>query len=176
MVAGKEKGLLMVYTGEGKGKTTAALGQALRAAGHGYRVLVINFMKGRDYGELKAAHYLPQFEMLKAGRDGFVDRDNPDEEDLRLAAEGMARAKEALSSGQYDLVILDELNVAVHYNLVPLEDLLELINNKRPGVNVIITGRHAHEKIIEMADMVSEVKEVKHHFTAGIGARKGIEY
>lgn len=172
-----EKGLIMVYTGNGKGKTTAALGQALRAAGHGFRVLVINFMKGRDYGEVKAAEFLPNLKIVKAGRDKFVNRENPDPEDLRLAEKGFALAKEAVKSGRYDLVILDEINQVVSYNLIPLQEVLDLLDYSRnPDVHVILTGRDAPPEFLERADLVSEVREIKHHYTSGIKAQKGIEY
>jgi len=172
----EKRGLIMVYTGDGKGKTTAALGQAFRAAGHGFKVLVINFMKGRDYGEAKAASYLPDFEVIKAGTGKFVDPDNPGEEDLRLAAEGLARARKAALEGDCDLVVLDEINVAVSFNLVSFRDVLDLVKNKRPEVTLILTGRDAPPEFLEMADLVSEVKEVKHHYMSGVKAQKGIEF
>ncbi|MGI5876773.1 MAG: cob(I)yrinic acid a,c-diamide adenosyltransferase [Dethiobacteria bacterium] len=172
----EKKGLVMIYTGNGKGKTTAALGQAFRAAGHGYRILIINFMKGWDFGEAKAAAYLPNMEVVKAGRETFVDKDNPDEKDLRLAAAGLARAREAACSGDYDLIVLDEINVAVHYNLIPLQEVLELIENRLPEVDLILTGRYVPAEFLEIADLVSEIKEIKHHYQDGAVARKGIEY
>lgn len=166
----------MIYTGDGKGKTTAALGQAFRAAGHGLKVLIINFMKGRDYGEAKAAAFLPHFEVVKAGSGKFVDRDHPSEEDLQLAAEGLARAKKAAQEGEYDLIILDEINVAVNFNLIPLREIVDLAENKRKKVTLIFTGRDAPAEFIEMADLVSEVKEIKHHYLKGVKAQKGIEF
>ncbi len=171
-----KNGLIMVYTGNGKGKTTAALGLAFRAAGHGEKVLIINFMKGWKYGEAKAAAFLPGFEVIKAGREKFVDKDNPDKEDIELARKGFRKAKEALTSGTYDLVVLDEMNNVVDFNLVPLKDVLDLLENKHSEVNVVLTGRNAPLEIIELADMVSEVKDIKHHFDKGIPARKGIEF
>ncbi len=169
-------GLVMVYTGDGKGKTTAALGLAFRAAGHGLKVLAVHFLKGRDYGEAKAAEIFPNFDVVKAGREKFVNRDNPDPEDVKLAKEGLSRAGEAAASGQYDLIVLDEINVALNYNLVSLQDVLELIEKRAPGVNLVLTGRNAPPEILEKADMISEVKEIKHHFASGIKAREGIEY
>ena len=171
-----QKGLVMVYTGDGKGKTTAALGLAFRAAGHGLKVLAVHFLKGRDYGEAKAAECFPHFDVVKAGREKFVNRDNPDPEDLRLAKEGLARAKEAAANGEYDLIVLDEVNVALNYNLVTLDEVLGLIDSRVPGVNLVLTGRNAPPEILEKADMVSEVKDIKHHFASGIKAREGIEY
>ncbi len=170
------KGLVLVYTGDGKGKTTAALGLAFRAAGHGFKILAIHFLKGRDYGEAKAAEHLPNFETVKAGRDKFVNRDNPDPEDVKLAAEGMARARESAAKGTHNLILLDEINVALNYNLVSLQEVLELIDTRAPGVDLVLTGRNAPPEILEKADMVSEVKDIKHHFASGTKAREGIEY
>ncbi len=171
-----QKGLVMVYTGDGKGKTTAALGLAFRAAGHGFRILTVHFMKGRNYGEAMAAAQLPHFDVIKAGREKFVDPDNPDPEDLRLAAEGLARAQKAAADGEYDLIVLDEINVAVNFNLVSLREVLGLLDSRAPGVDLVLTGRNAPPEILARADMVSEVRDIKHHFASGIKARKGIEY
>jgi cob(I)alamin adenosyltransferase len=171
------RGLVMVYTGNGKGKTTAALGLALRAVGHGRRVLMLQFMKGGGtYGECTAARMLPGFEIVQKGLPSFVDRDNPDPESLRLAGEAVAMARDALTSGRWDLVILDELNVALDFGLVTLEDVLSLLDARRPDIDVVLTGRRAHPEVVSRADLVSEVLEVKHHYRQGIPARKGIEY
>jgi len=173
----KLKGLLMVYSGNGKGKTTAALGLALRSVGHGRRVLMLQFMKGGDsYGECCAARMLPGFEIVQKGLPSFVDRTNPDPESLRLAAEAMDLAREALTSPQYDLVVLDELNVALDFGLVTLADVLALLDARRPDLDVVVTGRRAHPEIVRRADMVSEVLEIKHHYQQGVEAKKGIEY
>lgn len=172
----EEKGLVMVYTGDGKGKTTAALGLALRSLGHGARVIMIQFMKGRTYGELMAAKHLPGFEILMTGRDAFVDCDNPEEIDVEMAREGFAKAVEYVLSGQYQMVILDELNVAVDYGLIDLPAVLDLVAKRPPGVDLVITGRGASPALMEMADLVSEVREIKHHYQQGIDARPGIEY
>lgn len=179
MKNGKEgrSGLVMVYTGDGKGKTTAAVGMGLRAVGHGLKVYLVNFLKGADYGEyLAAARHLPDFTIIKAGRVGFINRGDLDPIDLKMAAEGFQKAKVALLGGEYSMVILDEINVAVDYGLIPLQDLLELINNRPPGVDIVLTGRAADKALIEVADLVSEVKAIKHHYAKGIKARKGIEY
>jgi cob(I)alamin adenosyltransferase len=176
LVSDERKGLVMVFTGKGKGKTTAAAGMALRAVGHNLKVFMVHFLKGRDYGEFLAARYLPRLTIVKAGRDQFVNPDNPDPVDVELACEGFKRAKEAVMSGEYDLVVLDEINVAVDYGLLPLEDLLDLIEKRPPGVDLVLTGRGAAQALIEKADLVSEIKEIKHHYTQGIAARKGIEY
>lgn len=172
-----EQGLLMVYTGNGKGKTTAALGLALRAVGHGKKVLMVQLMKGGDsYGECAAARSLPDFEIVQKGLPSFVDRDDPGEEDLRLAAEALALARQALTSPEYDMVILDELNVALDFNLVSLDDILDLLAARRPDLDVVLTGRRAHPAIVKAADMVSEVLEIKHHYQKGVDARRGIEF
>ncbi|HOA36362.1 MAG TPA: cob(I)yrinic acid a,c-diamide adenosyltransferase [Bacillota bacterium] len=176
MVEETNKGLVMVYTGDGKGKTTAAVGQALRALGHGFRVYMIHFMKGRDYGEFLAAEKLPRLTVDRAGRDCFVNRENPDPVDIELAREGFSRAVKAVKSGDYDLVVLDEINVAVDYGLIPEAELLKLLEEKPPGVDLILTGRGASPELIKRADMVSEVLMIKHHYNSGVAARKGIEY
>lgn len=173
-----KKGLVLVYTGNGKGKTTAALGLALRAVGHDEKVYIIQFMKGNEkYGEVQAVRkYLPNTELVQKGLDKFVKKGNPSEEDLKLAKEGIDLAKDIISSGEYDLVILDEINVAVDYGLIKEEDVLDLISIKPEHVALVLTGRYAPEKILEAADMVSEVKEIKHHYKQGIKAQPGIEY
>lgn len=169
--------MVQVYTGNGKGKTTAALGQALRAIGHGWRVLVIQFMKGDpNYGELIAARGLPGFDIVQAGLPSFVEKGNPSADDLRLAQEGFRQAQEAVSSGKYQLVILDEINVAVDYGLIALEPVLTLIRNCPASVELILTGRYAHSKVLELADLVSEIHEVKHPYMKGIVSREGIDY
>lgn len=172
----KERGLVMVYTGEGKGKTTAAVGQAVRALGHGYRVFMIHFLKGRDYGEYLAASRLPNFTAVKAGRDVFVNRLKPDPVDVELAREGFNQAKKAVMGGEYDLVVMDEINVAVDYKLIPEKDLLKLLEKKPPGVDIVLTGRGATREVIKRADMVSEILAIKHHYACGIQSRRGIEY
>ena len=176
MTKEREKGLVMVYTGDGKGKTTAAVGQAVRALGHGYNVYMIFFMKGRDYGEYLASSYLPNLTVVKAGRDDFVDREHPEPIDIELARDGFSQAKKVILSGEYDLVVLDEVIVAVDYNLIPERDLLKLLGKKPAGVDLILTGRGASRELIKRADLVSEIQEVKHHYRQGQGSRRGIEY
>jgi cob(I)alamin adenosyltransferase len=171
------KGLVIVITGNGKGKTTAAFGQALRAIGQGYKVFVLQFMKGRKYGEFIAAEkYLPRLTIRMSGLDSFVMRDNPAAVDIELAQKGLDAAQKAINSGKYDMVILDEINVALDFKLIDLQNVIRLIKNKPAELDLILTGRYAPKKIIELADTVSVVKEVKHHYKAGIKDRAGIEY
>ncbi len=172
-----KQGLVMVITGNGKGKTTSAFGQALRAMGQGYRVCMIQFMKGRKYGEVIAVEkYLPDLTLYQFGLDSFVMRNNSAQVDVDIAREGFAKAKEVVQSGEYDMVILDEINVAVDFNLIPEEEMINLVKHKPPELDLILTGRYASEKLQEMADLVSEVTEIKHHYNAGIKDRAGIEY
>ena len=171
------KGLVIVITGNGKGKTTAAFGQALRAIGQGYKVFVLQFMKGRKYGEFIAAEkYLPHLTIRMSGLDSFVMRDNPAAIDIELAQKGLDAAKKEINSGKYDMVILDEINVALDFKLIALTEVIELIKNKPANLDLILTGRYAPPEIIELADTVSEVKEVRHHYKAGIKDRAVIEY
>ncbi len=172
-----KKGLIQVYTGDGKGKTTAALGLALRAAGHGFKVYIIQFMKGwPHYGELKAVEFLPGVTLRQFGGPHFVDRNNPSPEDIRMAREALQEARRAMLSGDYDIVILDEINVALDFGLIPLEEVIALLEEKPEGVELVLTGRNAHPEIIRRAHLVTEMKEVKHPYREGISARKGIEF
>ena len=171
------KGLVIVITGDGKGKTTAAFGQALRAIGQGYKVFVQQFMKGRRYGEFIAAEkYLPHLTISMSGLDSFVMRDNPAAIDIELAQKGLDTAQKAINSGKYDMVILDEINVALDFKLIALTEIIKLIKNKPANLDLILTGRYAPPEIIELADTVSQVHEVKHHYKAGIKERAGIEF
>ncbi|MDA8336640.1 MAG: cob(I)yrinic acid a,c-diamide adenosyltransferase [Peptococcaceae bacterium] len=176
-MAEKQPGLVQVYTGNGKGKTTAALGLAWRAAGHGKRVFMLQFMKGSpDYGEVRAASLLPGFTLVQSGLPTFVDKVHPSPEDLRLAAEGLDRARREISEGDWDLVILDEVNVALDYGLIRAEDVEAMIRQKPAGLELVLTGRYAPRSIVALADLVSEVTLVKHPYYRGIQARQGIEY
>ncbi len=177
MARKKFKGLIQVYTGNGKGKTTAALGLALRAAGHRFRVLIIQFLKGGiSYGEIKSAKKLsPYLTIVPMGRECFVDKKDPHPVDRRWARRGWQLSKEAVQGQQFQVVILDEVNVAVDYGLVPLDELLDLMKNKPENVELILTGRRARPEVLRQADLVTEMKEVKHYYRKGIESRVGIE-
>ncbi len=177
MAKGLEKGLVQIYTGNGKGKTTASLGLAFRAAGHDFRVYVMQFMKGQTiYGELEAARRVgTNLTIEQVGREAFVSR-QPTAEDRRLATEALARARQLTSSGDYDLVVLDELNCAVDYGLIPVAEVKELICAKAPHTELVLTGRNAHPELIELADLVTEMREIKHYYPSGQQARQGIEF
>jgi len=172
-----EKGLVQVYTGNGKGKTSAAFGLALRAIGRGLKVYIIQFIKGGfDYGELYVIERLPNLELKAFGRGKFITQKPPGKEDIELAEEAFQLAKTVVEGGEYDIVILDEISVAVDLKLISLERVLELIKNKPKHVELILTGRYTPSEIIKAADLVTEMKEVKHPFNKGYQARKGIEY
>uniref|UniRef100_A0A7C6AGR9 Cob(I)yrinic acid a,c-diamide adenosyltransferase n=1 Tax=candidate division WOR-3 bacterium TaxID=2052148 RepID=A0A7C6AGR9_UNCW3 len=169
--------MIQIYTGDGKGKTTAALGLALRAVGHGKKVIMLQFMKGKiNYGELKSAKLLKNFRIEQYGRPDFVDKDHPAKIDIELARKGFERAKEIIKAKKYDILILDELNVAVDYGLISVKEVVELLKKIPKKMEIIITGRYMPEEFKEYADLVSEVCEVKHYFQRGVKARKGIEY
>ena len=171
-----ERGLVQVYTGNGKGKTTAALGLALRAVGHGMKVLMIQFMKGNQYGELESAKKLSPCLIIKqVGRETFISKSNPDPKDLQLAQEGFLIAKKAIQNKEYDIVILDEINLAIDYALIPVKDLLQLIDSKPETVELILTGRNVRREILQRADLVTEMVDRKHYYDRGVPAREGIE-
>lgn len=172
-----EQGLIQVYTGNGKGKTTASLGLALRAVGRELKVCMIQFMKGGGpYGEQMAAERLAPFlTIIQTGRPGWVNKENPHQTDKLLAADALKLAAETVTGGEYDLVILDEINGAVSMGLLPVEDLLELMRSKPTHVELVLTGRNAHELVVEAADLVTEMREIKHYYKAGVNARVGIE-
>lgn len=171
------KGLVQVFTGNGKGKTTAALGAVLRAAGHGRRVFIVFFMKGDyAYGEYQALAKFPNVEISQFGFRKFVDPANIKPEEREQAARALAAAREAVTSGRYDLVVLDEINVALGYQLITLDEVLKLIADRPPQVELILTGRYADARLLEAADLVTEMVKVKHPYDKGIPARQGIEY
>jgi cob(I)alamin adenosyltransferase len=173
-------GLVIVYTGKGKGKTTAALGIVLRSVGHGSKVIMIQFIKGEwYYGEISSSKRLePEFEMIAAGRGfvGIIDDDHPFEEHQKAAQEAVALAKERLSTGKYDIMILDEINYAVKLNLITVRDVLDIINRKPQKTSLILTGNYAPPEFITIADIVTEMREIKHPYQLGIRAKKGIDY
>jgi cob(I)alamin adenosyltransferase len=169
------RGYVQVYTGEGKGKTTAALGLALRAAGAGLKVFIGQFVKGMPYSEIKALdRYSELITLRQYGRDCFIYQ-KPTEEDIEVARAGLEEVRKVIASGQYQLVILDEANIATYYKLFSVDELLELINAKPDDVELVITGRYADRRIIERADLVTEMREVKHYYQKGVQAREGIE-
>jgi cob(I)alamin adenosyltransferase len=184
---GTAPGLVQIYTGNGKGKTTCALGAGLRAAGHGLEVLVISFMKAKiairgdetdiNYGEFRSVDMIPNFTIVPVGRETFVDKENPDSVDIKMAQDGFKMAQEALKNHSCDVLILDEINVAVEWNLFSIQDQLTLLDIKPSDVELIMTGRYAKQEIIDAADLVTEMKEVKHYYnTRKITARRGFEF
>ncbi len=169
-----DKGYIHVYTGNGKGKTTAAFGLALRAACSGKKVYIGQFVKGMKYSEVKVEEYIPSITIEQLGRDCFIEHD-PTKEDIDAARKGFEKCKAILKEGEYDLVILDEISIAIYFKLVSTEEVLEIIKNKADNVELVLTGRYAPQEIIDAADLVTEMKEIKHYYNDGIMARKGIE-
>jgi len=173
----KFKGYIQVYTGNGKGKTTAALGLALRAAGHGLKTYFGQFLKGQDYGELSAIQNLSSLITIEQfGRKGFIHvTENPGKEDIERARLGLQKCHKMMKSRKYRIIVLDEVNVAVHFNLFSEKVILDFLDEKPEEIEVILTGRYAPESFIERADLVTEMKEIKHYYKKGIQARQGIE-
>jgi len=170
-------GLVQIYTGDGKGKTTAALGLALRAAGHGLRTYVGQFMKGQQYGELAGAQLLaPYLTIEQYGRPTFVHVHEATPDDIRMAHEGLERARAALHSGQYAIVVLDEVCVALHFELLTVDEVLAFLDEKPAGVELVLTGRRAPAALLARADLVTEMREVKHPYAQGVPARRGVEF
>lgn len=169
-------GLVHLYTGNGKGKTTAAFGLSLRMAGRGGRTLIVQFLKGRPTGEVIAVKRIPEIEVRRFGSERFVDPRNLRQEDIKLAKEGLDTAARAMSSGDYRLVVLDEVNVAVAFNLLEVEEVESAVMSRHPNTEVVLTGRYAPDSFFELADYVTEFRELKHPFSRGIRAREGIEY
>ncbi len=170
-------GYIQVYTGNGKGKTTAALGLAFRAAGRGFKTYVAQFLKAQLTGEIEAAKKLsPLIRIEQFGREGFITvKDGPDDEDITRAGAGLAKALEAMLSGEYRIVILDEVNTAVHFKILRETDVLDFIDKRPAEVELVLTGRYAPASFIGRADLVTEMREIKHYFERGVKAREGIE-
>ena len=169
------KGYTHVYTGDGKGKTTAAFGLALRAIGAGFKVYIGQFVKGMKYSELNSLERLSAYITVRQfGRNCFITS-KPEEEDIRIAREGLEEMKKILSLGEYQLVVMDEANIAVYYNLFSVDELLEVVKNRHESVEVVITGRKADVRVIQYADLVTEMKQIKHYYSNGVSGRKGIE-
>ncbi|MEM2291432.1 MAG: cob(I)yrinic acid a,c-diamide adenosyltransferase [Candidatus Korarchaeum sp.] len=168
--------MIHLYTGDGKGKTTAALGLALRNIGWGGRVLVVQFLKRTGSGELNIAARLPELEIKQYGTGKFIDKGSVDERDLELAKDGLEEVKKALSSGKYTLVVLDEINVAVHLGLIEEREVIEVIKSRDPSTEVVLTGRYAPKSFYKLADYVTEFVKIKHPYDSGVRARRGIDY
>ena len=177
-----ERGYIQVYTGDGKGKTTASLGLALRALGRGWNVLIVLFAKGgHDYGELftfreLSPKLMKRLTLIQAGLDRIVYSTNKSEDDLKAVRGGWEKVKEAVKSRQYQLIILDEANIAIDLDLIHVEEMVEFLQHKPPELEIVLTGRRAHPKIIELAHLVSKIEPVKHYWDIGVNAREGIEF
>ncbi len=177
-----QHGYIQVYTGNGKGKTTASLGLAMRALGRCWKVLIIMFTKGGDdYGELNAFRELApdianNLKIVQAGLDRIVYLDNQNEKDREEILKGWELAKKAIKNDEYQLIILDEANIAIDLGIIDVDEVVEVLKNKPDNMEIVLTGRNAHPKIIEIAHLVSNIEPVKHYWNTGIAARKGIEY
>lgn len=173
-----DKGLVSIFTGDGKGKTTAAIGTAVRAAGHGLRVLIVFFAKGDKYprGEDSAMSRLPNITIAGRCHSDWIDKENIKDKDKELAKSTLATAREAMLNGNYDLIVLDEINIAVNYGLVSLDEVIGFINDKPNNVELILTGRYAEPELVQMADLVTDMQVVKHPYNKGVTARRGIDY
>ena len=175
-----EKGLVIVYTGNGKGKTTAALGMALRAVGYEHKVCMLQFIKGSwHYGEMDSSKKLePNFELIAVGKGfvGILDDNSPREEHEKYAAEAVRICREKIFSEKYDVIILDEVNYAITLGLIDVQEIIKIIKEKPSELDLVLTGRDVKEEIVELADLVTEMKEIKHPFKSGIKAKKGIDF
>ena len=169
--------MLQVYTGTGKGKTTAALGVALRGAGYGLKTMMFSFLKDDpNYGEARAFRFLPDFELYQVGRDAFVNFHNPDPVDLKMCRDGWEKAKQAILERKADILILDELNIVLCTKMLPLEEVIEFLKQNKSALEIITTGRGAPDELIKIADLVTDMNEVKHYFHKGIASRNGIDH
>lgn len=170
------KGYIQVYTGNGKGKTTAALGLTLRAVGAGKKVFFAQFVKGQIYSEVKAIkEYLPSVTIRQYGLECFIVN-TPTQADIDIARKGFEEVSQVILSGEYDIVILDEANIAVYYKLFTADELINVLKQKPEAMEIVVTGRYASPELIDFADLVTEMKEIKHYYTQGVDARVGIEY
>ena len=170
-----KQGYIQIYTGDGKGKTTAALGLALRAAGHGLRTYIAQFMKGQSYGELSSIRLIPEIKIEQFGKDTFIHIDQASQEDIRMAKQGLEKASQAMLSQKYNIIILDEINVAIHFKLLTIAEVMDFISSKPENIELILTGRRAPQELINRADLVTEMREIKHYYQQGVSARDGIE-
>ncbi|MFC1973952.1 cob(I)yrinic acid a,c-diamide adenosyltransferase [Chloroflexota bacterium] len=171
------KGLVEVFTGDGKGKTSAAMGVVIRSLGHGFRVCIIQFMKiSYPYGEQKTLTCFPNVNITAFGRPSFVDPNDVKEEDIKEAKKALEAARKAVLSGNYDLVVLDEVNVAVAWGLLEVDKVVKLINDKPEALELILTGRYADPEVVKLADLVTEMLSIKHPFARGVVGRPGIDY
>ena len=168
-------GLVQIYTGGGKGKTTAAIGLAVRAAGHNFKIAIIHFMKIWDYGEVKGLKRLG-IDLFRYGTTELIDPKNPSPIDFDEANKAIEKAEELIERGDYDILILDEINVTIDFNLIPLKRVVDLIDKKPDNLELVLTGRNCPEELIERADLVSRIDEIKHPFQKGLKVRKGIEF
>lgn len=169
--------MIEIYAGNGKGKTTAAIGLGIRAIGHGYKVLMIQFLKGKEiYGEIKALKNIPNFEIYQFGFKTFIKKGEIKKEEIKIVQEGFLFAKEKIKSKEYFLVILDEINVAIDYGLISLDEVIKLLKECPKEVELVLTGRYCPKELYQFADLVSEINEIKHPFQKGISLRKGIDY
>lgn len=169
--------MLQVYTGTGKGKTTAALGVAFRGAGYGLKTLMLSYLKDDpEYGEAKAASMLTSFKLEQVGRDAFVNFQNPDPVDLKMCRDGWERAKQAIVNKEADIIILDELNIVLATKMLPTEEIVDFLKAHKQNLEIITTGRGAPEELIKAADLVTDMQEVKHYFHKGVSSRNGIDH
>lgn len=168
-------GLVQVYTGSGKGKTTAALGLAMRAAGHNFKIAIVHFMKIWDYGEIRSLRKLG-IDIFRYGTRELVDPKNPSPIDFEQASKALSKAEELIEKGGYDVLILDEVTVALDFNLIPLKRVVDLLDKKSDNLELVLTGRKCPQELIERADLVSAIDEIKHPYQRGLRARKGIEF
>jgi cob(I)alamin adenosyltransferase len=171
----QEKGFIHLYTGNGKGKTTAAIGQAIRASGAGMKIFMAQFVKGMHYSELETLALIPQIKIVQYGLECFIIN-KPGPKDIEYAQKGFQESAKIIENNEFDIVILDEICIALYYHLIDLNELIHLLKNKPETLEIIMTGRYASLELIEIADLVTEMKEIKHYYQKGTEARKGIEF